>query len=159
MSVLLANAEKDNPMEPVEVMNVSFSLTRPAPTRQQIQCLQSVIAEMPQLETEERHYFVDGVYGRVLPLKAGSVIVGKTHKRDHIVMLIKGTVTLNTESGMETLSAPAVWVSKAGAKRAIAAHDDCELMTAHPNPDNLTDMGELETYLIEPEVLKLRGDA
>lgn len=157
MSVLLDNGQQGNDMQPVEVLNVTYNLTRPAPTRAQIQSLQSVIAELPQLETHERHYFADGLYGRVLPLPAGSVIVGKIHKRDHLVMLIKGKVTLNTEAGMETLEAPTVWVSKAGAKRAIAAHEDSELMTVHPNPDNEQDMDMLESYLIEPEVLKLRG--
>lgn len=128
--------------------------TRPRqPTMPAMKRLQSFLAPMPQVEMEPRHFFADGMYGRVLPIPAGTVVVGKIHRHEHLVALIKGEATINTDRGMERITAPHVWVSKAGAKRALITHTDCEFMTAHLNPDNTRDLDALEADIIIPEAL------
>lgn len=93
--------------------------------------LEQAIAEMPQAEMPVSHYFADGLYGRRLHIPAGCVLTGAIHVREHINVLIKGTITVMTEEGPQTITAPFVMVSPPGTKRAGYAHNDCEWLTVH----------------------------
>jgi hypothetical protein len=138
--------------QPVTVLDVTYDLTparvidevRPAPKRETIVRLQEALSTLPQIETGLEHYFADGMYGRRCSIPAGSVVVGKIHRHEHFVLLIKGTVSINTDRGMETITAPHVWVSPAGAKRVLYTHDDCEFFTTHLNHDNGRDLERIE---------------
>jgi hypothetical protein len=149
---------------PVTVLDVTWDLTpaapvidvpvvRPAPTREAIVRVQSVLAELPQAETGLEHYFADGMYGRRCLIPANSFVVGKIHRHEHFVLLIKGSATINTDRGMERVTAPHVWVSPPGAKRILYTHDDCEFFTTHLNHDNERDLERIEAEVIEPEGL------
>lgn len=149
-----------------EILNVSIDLTpgfisrgelspvRPAPTREQVILLQEELAQYPQIENNPVHHFAEGMYGRELPIKAHSMVVGKIHRHEHFVLLLKGTVTINTDRGMETITGPHIWVSPPGAKRALYTHDDCVFFTVHLNPDNSRDLDVIEADVIEPEDLQ-----
>ena len=52
--------------------------------RGKIQALQESMRGLPQLEEELFHYFCQGVYARQMNVPKGTVLVGKTHKRDCI---------------------------------------------------------------------------
>lgn len=141
----------------VTVYDVTWDLSRPvarpAPPREKIQLLQDALAQLPQTETEPEHMFAEGMYGRALKIPADTVVVGKIHRHEHFVLLIKGTVTINTDRGMERITAPHKWVSPPGAKRVLYTHDDCEFFTVHLNPDNERDLVAIEAQVIEPEGL------
>ena len=57
--------------------------------------LQAEMANLPQAELETRHYFADGMYARVLLRHAGTLIVGKIHKREHFYIITKGRVLVS----------------------------------------------------------------
>lgn len=148
---------------PVTVLDVTFDLTpaqpievheiRPAPKREAVVRAQEVMAGLPQVDTGLEHFFADGMYGRRCFIPADSVVVGKIHRHEHFVLLIKGTATINTDRGMERISAPHVWVSPPGAKRILYTHEDCEFFTTHLNHDNGRDLERIEADVIEPEGL------
>lgn len=126
---------------------------RPAPTREAVQRVQAALENLPQIETGLEHYFAGGMYGRRCFIRADSIVVGKIHRHEHFVLLIKGSVTINTDRGMERISAPHVWVSPPGAKRVLYTHEDCEFFTTHLNHDNVRDLEVIEAQVIEPEAL------
>lgn len=126
---------------------------RPAPSREKIVQLQEVLSQLPQVECDPEHFFADGMYGRALPIPANTMVVGKIHRHEHFVLLIKGTATINTDKGMETITAPRIWVSPPGAKRALVTHDDCVFFTVHLNHENDRDLVAIEAQVIEPEGL------
>jgi hypothetical protein len=128
-----------------------------APTLAKIQALQGALAGMPQVETGLAHYFATGMYMRECSIPADTVVVGKLHRHDHPVMLIKGSATIATDEGVETIHAPKVWISKAGAKRALVTHEDCVFVTVHATHE--TDLAALEAELIVPEIIPLPGAA
>jgi len=97
------------------------------------------------------HYFAEGMYARTLEIEKGQIIVGKQHRHEHLVMLVKGKVTINTDKGMETITGPKVWVSKAGDKRALLTATKCIFFTCHLNPNELRDIGELEAEILTGE--------
>lgn len=142
---------------PTVIHDVSVSLTNiaPAPSRSQVVRLQDYMATLPQVDMAPQHYFADGMYVRNLPIPADTVVVGKIHRHQHMVALIKGTARINTDKGMETISAPHIWRSEPGAKRALVTLTDCEFMTMHLNPTNTRDLDEIEADVIEPEAPKM----
>jgi hypothetical protein len=122
----------------------------PAPARADVERLEAALAQLPQSDLPPQHYFASGMYGRRLAIPADQIVVGKIHRHEHFVLLIKGTVTINTDRGMETITAPHVWVSPPGAKRVLYTHEDCEFFTTHLNPDNERDLEVIEAQVIEP---------
>lgn len=86
---------------------------------------------MPQAEFETNHYFADGMYARVVIQPAGSLIVGKVHKREHFYIITKGRVEVGCDDETTIYEAGDVIVSKPGTKRAILALEDSIFMTVH----------------------------
>jgi hypothetical protein len=114
---------------------------------------ETAMREMPQVEVETNHYFADGMYARELIRAAGTLIVGKVHKREHFYIVTKGAVQVAMGDDVKTYTAPAVIVSKPGTKRAVFALEDSVCMTIH-RTDN-TDLDLIEEELIEESPLSL----
>lgn len=95
------------------------------------------------------HSFSDGMYVREIAIPKGRLIVGKIHKHDHPNFLLKGEVTVVTESeGRKRIKAPCSMISTAGTKRIVYTHEDTVWATVHSNPDNYTDLSKLEEIVI-----------
>lgn len=122
---------------------------------QKVQRLEAVMRQMPQLDLPVNHHFAEGVYVRELPIPAGAVVVGKLHRQSHVLLLIKGDVTIVTHEGRQRVQAPWIVTPPAGSKRAFVAHEDSILVTAHGSSE--TDVEKLELQLIEPEDAQLPG--
>jgi len=133
-------------------MNLEL-LRKDVPTREEIQRLQDEMAKMPQAELQTEHYFSQGMYCRKVFRKAGTIIVGKVHKKDHFFMCAQGQIIAWSEKGMVTLSAGDVLCSKAGTKRVTMAVTDAIGITVHKT--NKTDLDKIEKELIEPDELAL----
>jgi hypothetical protein len=118
-------------------------------TREQVQRLQSEMAKLPQVELPTEHYFADGMYCRVVARPAGTLIVGKVHRKEHFYIVCSGTVRVTTDDGLKDITGPAVLISQPGTKRAVFAMTDATCLTVH-RTDN-TDIDEIERELIEPE--------
>jgi len=91
-----------------------------------------------------KNWLAPGIYCREIHLPGDSLVVGRIHRHDHMNILSMGSVTVFTEFGEETLTAPASFISKAGTKRAVWTHTDAIWTTIHPNPDNEQDIQTLE---------------
>ena len=123
-------------------------------TRSGILALESAVMTLPnQLDPDEvlTHYFSPGVYIRQMDITAGTVLVGKIHRHDHMIVLTSGKVKVSTEFGSEVISAPKVWACPAGSKRAIYALEDSQWLNIHENPTNTADLDEIEAYVIAPD--------
>ena len=123
------------------------------PTREEILRLQDEMAKMPQAELKTEHYFSQGMYCRKVFRKAGTIIVGKVHKKDHFFKCAQGQIIAWSEKGMVTLNAGDVLCSKAGTKRVTMAVTDAIGITVHKT--NKTDLDKIEKELIEPDELAL----
>ena len=123
------------------------------PTMEEIERLQHEMAGMEQAELETTHEFSDGMYCRKLFRKAGTLIVGKVHKKDHLFLCALGEIIAWTESGMKVLKPGDVVASKAGTKRVTLALTDSIGITVHRT--DKTDLDEIEAELIEPDMAAL----
>lgn len=77
------------------------------------------------------HRFSKGIYTRELTMPAGTVIVGKRHAQEHLVVMTEGFCTVLTERGWEDLRAPCTFTSPAGEKRVLFVHEQTTWMTIH----------------------------
>lgn len=123
------------------------------PSREKIEELQSLMVQMPQAELRTDHHFSEGLYCRKVFRPAGTTIVGKIHKKDHLFICVMGEIIAWTESGMRRLHPGDVVESKAGTKRVTFAVTDAIGMTVHRT--DKVDLDEIEADLIEPDAIAL----
>ena len=97
-----------------------------------------------------KHSFSHGVYVREMLMEKGGMVIGKLHKYDHTWFLLQGEVMVATDHGTNTYVAPCYVNAPAGAKRVIHANKDSVFINVHPNPDNITDIEQLEDMLTCP---------
>ena len=128
-----------------------IQLTSETPTLEQINRLQGEMSKLPQQELPTEHYFSGGMYCRKLWRPAGTLIVGKVHKKDHFFVCAAGEIIAWSEKGMVTLKAGDIIESKAGTKRVTLAVQDSIGVTFHQT--DKTDLEEIEAELIEPDNL------
>lgn len=95
-----------------------------------------------------KHLFSDGIYTREIFLKKGMFAIGKIHKHEHTYFLLKGKLRICTENGVKEIEAPYYSVSPSGTKRVVYALEDCVFVNVHPNPDNLSNIEELEEKFV-----------
>lgn len=125
-------------------------VTKQVQMRDKVLALESFVREMPQAQgLVTTHYFADGMYARVLERPAGTLIVGKVHKREHFYIVAKGRVQVVMDDKAMIYEAPSVIVSKPGTKRAVLALEDSMCLTVHRT--NKKNIRKIEKELIEPD--------
>lgn len=95
------------------------------------------------------HYQIDNVYVREMWLRAGTMLVGKTHKKDHICIISKGIVKVVSDELTQLIEAPYTYISKKGVKRAMYAITDLVWSTVHNV--NEIDLDKIEEELVQTE--------
>jgi hypothetical protein len=96
-----------------------------------------------------RHWFSPGIYVREIWIPAGHILVGKIHKHPHPNFLMSGEVVIFTEeTGAQRLVGPMAMLSAAGTKRVLYSLTDLWWITVHHNPNNTTDLAQLEREII-----------
>jgi len=87
------------------------------PKAQKIEILLPQLRAMPQVECTEKHYFGPGMYVKEVTMPAGSIIVGKPHKTEHLCVMLQGRMEILKDDGeVVELVAPATFVGKPGRK-------------------------------------------
>jgi quercetin dioxygenase-like cupin family protein len=145
-----------------EVVSISEKAKFAEATASLASRLQSQGFAMSDVEQREynpvTHGFSDGIYMRTVKLPADQVLVGKVHKKSHPFFLLKGTMQVLTEHGVEELTAPYSGITPAGTQRIVYTNTECEFVTVHAT--ELTDPDAIEEELTaenfeSPELAKL----
>lgn len=92
------------------------------------------------------HRFTPGCYLREILMPKGTRIIGKIHATEHFNILLTGRVTVLTAEGVEEITAPYTFVSKAGVQKVVYIHEDCIWQTVHVT--DKTDLEEIEKEVI-----------
>ena len=106
---------------------------------------ESELLKLPQIQLPLQHYFSRGVYAREMTCPAGTAITGRIHKYSQINILSKGKVSVLTDDGVITVSAPYTLVAQPGAKRAFYVHEEAVWTTICGT--QTTDIEQLEQEL------------
>lgn len=134
--------------------------------RNKIAAIKVEVKKLPQLNIELSHHFADRVYGREGTIPAGSITVARIHKQSQIQILLTGSMSMFTETGMTKIVAPCVWVAPAGIERTTFYHEDTRRVTIigteEVDPVVIFNTCTEETYqdylLSSEEVLKLKDN-
>lgn len=121
--------------------------------REKVENLEAHMRDMPQAELVTNHYFADGIYARELLHPEGALIVGKVHKREHLLIVTKGRLRIAMNEEVRFVEAPAVLVSAPGTKRALLALEDSVYMTVHRT--NKKNLSKIEKEVVEEAPLAL----
>lgn len=113
--------------------------------RAKVVSLEAELLKHPQVQLPVAHYFSRGVYAREMTCPANAVITGRIHKYSQINILSKGKVSVLTDDGVVTVSAPYTLVAEPGAKRAFFVHEEAVWTTICGT--NTTDTEVLEDEL------------
>jgi len=119
--------------------------------------LEDEICNLPQADVPVKHYFTDGMYAREMSIAANTVLTGAVHKTEHLCVISQGTISVMTEDGVKTLSAPCTFISRPGIKRVGFAHSDTVWTTFHATKE--TDIDKLIEELTYSKADELVGGA
>ena len=75
------------------------------------------LAKLPPVDCPVTHHFGPNIYIREAVMPAGTVVVGKSHKTEHMCNMIEGRMIMVGEDGVQVeVVAPAIFMAKKGQK-------------------------------------------
>lgn len=142
-----------------ESVLIKFAADGLIPTREEIQTIEEMIegwedSKGPD-EYEIFHSFADGMYTREMHAPKWDIIVGKIHRNDHIVNLLKGSLVVIDEFGNRLLEAPCSFTSKAGVKRVGFILEDCVWQDIHRTDKTTIAEAEAEIFVNDYSEIEL----
>jgi len=115
----------------------------------EIQQINTMPPTIVRVDCPLTNLFADGIYWREILIPKGTIAVGRKHKTEHINVLLAGRVRVVRDGSVIELSAPQVFKSPAGVRKAVYAIEDTRWANVHPNPSNEQDMDLLEEVFVE----------
>lgn len=103
----------------------------PPQVREQVTNLVEVLKDLPQVDVPVQHEFMEGVYMRTVKMPAGTFVIGKIHKQEHVAIISQGSASVLTEHGILEIKAPFIFKSPPGSRRALRIHEDMVWTTVH----------------------------
>jgi len=94
------------------------------------------------------HNFADQIYLRQMNMSKDQLVVGAFHNHKHIWFLMTGRVSIKSNEEIVEHVAPCYTVSEPGTQRFIYAHEDSIFINIHKNPNNTTNIKELEKTIV-----------
>lgn len=108
-----------------------------------------LLNNFPVVDVEINHHFSEGLYAREMIALAGTFIISKIHKTEHMFYLSKGALNVMNENGeVIKITAPYRGITKPGTRRIAYVTEDVIWTTYHANPDNENEE-EIENRIIE----------
>lgn len=98
-----------------------------------------------------QHSLAAGLYTRTMTLPAGVTLTGLVHRKACLTILQEGTISVLTEEGAATLTAPAMFWSRAGLRRLGMTHTPVVWTTIHAV--QATDLEAIEDELFSYDYL------
>ncbi len=126
-----------------------------AVTREQMHAVHNLLRQVDAVELPTKHYFAGGMYCREGIIPQGTIIVGKVHKTDHFIMVLKGRITVWSETGRVEIAAPFIGVCPAGSQRMGLTHEDTTFVNVHRT--DKTTLTEAEADLVEDDPTSVYG--
>ena len=114
------------------------------PEWKQINEMDRLIAECPQVHMPLLHTFTPNLYARSIYIPAGTIATTLIHRHEHPFVISMGEVSVWTDEGRwERLCASHIGVTKQGTRRVLYAHTDVIWHTFHvtneTDPNKLVD--------------------
>ena len=133
-------------------MNLAIPSKVDAFLTQKVENLINVTRKMPQIQCEEKHHFGPNIYIKEVTMPAGSVIIGKSHKIEHVCNMMSGRMIIVQEDGSKVeLVAPMTFIGKPGRKVAYIVET---VVFQNIYSTDETDIEKLENMFVENPALE-----
>ena len=123
---------------------------------QKVDHLLAQVEQMPQTDCQTKHYFGPGIYIREVTMPAGTVVIGKPHRKEHMCVMLQGRMVVVLGDGTkQELVAPLTFLGSAGRKVAYILET-----TVFQNilATEETDIEVLENMLVDNTQPMLEGE-
>jgi hypothetical protein len=123
---------------------------------QKVDHLLAQVEQMPQVDCQTKHYFGPSIYIREVTMPAGTVVIGKPHRKEHMCVMLQGRMVVVLGDGTkQELVAPLTFVGSAGRKVAYILET-----TVFQNilATDETDIEVLENMLVDNTQPALEGE-
>lgn len=121
------------------------------PTREEIQQIQDMMLSWDGVKGPEDyevfHSFADGMYTREMHVQKDEIIIGRIHRNEHIVNLLKGKLVVIDEFGNRMLEAPCSFTSKPGVKRIGFILEDTVWQDIHRTDKTTIEEAEKDIFI------------
>lgn len=131
----------------------------------EVDAIEKIMLEMPQVELEVIHHFYNGVYARELHIPAGITLTGAIHHCENLNVLSQGEICVLVGDEMKHIKAPFAVMSPAGTKRIATTLTDCIwttfFSTNETDPEKIVSEFTSKTtkqYLEHCENLRIKGE-
>jgi hypothetical protein len=114
--------------------------------KQELLKLQDEIPEEDRIELLVENIFSPGIYMRKVFAPKSVLLIGKTHKTEHLNIMLEGKANVMIDGVIKQIQAPSVVSSKAGAKKVFYVLEDMVWATIHPTEE--TDLDLLKNMLV-----------
>ena len=105
-----------------------------------------ILRNPPEHLVKVEHDFAPGIYLRRMLMQENTIVLSAIHKRKHAWFLLEGEITLINGEEHVTHKAPHFHISDAGEQRIIYANKKSVFQNVFKNPNDTTDLDELEEY-------------
>lgn len=124
----------------------------------ELEAAMGALPDESKVALETMHTFMPDIYVRTVYMKAGALVTGKIHAKEHIVIVSKGAASVvSAGHGAVEMIAPRIFVSAPGEKRLLFIREDMIFTTVHPNPTNTRDIATLEAELMAAEFNEVKS--
>ena len=113
--------------------------------KDKIQALKEACVDLPQTALPTQHFFLDGMYLRQCFIPAGTVFVGRVHKKDHFFLIMKGSAEVTMDEKVVRMVAGMAFICPPGTRRAGVTLEDS--VFAGVIRTDKTDLAEIEEDL------------
>ena len=114
---------------------------------QQIGNLYVTAKEYPQIQCKEKHHFGPNIYIKEVTMPAGSLIIGKHHRMEHLCNMMSGRmIVVDSDGNRAELIAPMTFMAKPGRKIAYIIET---VVFQNIYSTSETDIEKLENMLVD----------
>lgn len=108
--------------------------------------IEAMMLAAPQIDCPLVHHFGGGIYIREGFIPAGTYILGHSHKKETMNVLLRGKMAVFVNDDVKVIEGPFIFVSNPGRKFGYAI-EDCVFQNIHPT--DKTDLDEIAEEFIE----------
>jgi hypothetical protein len=114
-----------------------------------------------QIEIPVDHIFSGGVYIRQIMVPAGTLIMGKRHRKETCNILLKGVLQIYVDENKPpiTIRGPHLFTSPPGTKKFAYCVEDAVYINIHPTTETNLEVIEREFIIPEQEYLAQKEES
>lgn len=141
-----ADAETNGIQQPCSAEGELVQVNHDIAVATSLDQIEAMMLAAPQVDCPIQHHFGPGIYMREGFVPAGTYVMGHTHKREHLNILLRGKLAIIVNGEAKVIEGPYIFNAKPG-RKFFYAIEDAVLVNAFAIDE--TDLDKLEETLVD----------